>query len=102
MRGLKTQENNKFIRFFELIQRKAEEAGGIFFGFCGEGNEFFLEDMEGEELSGWLIPIEKSNIFEEEWKKSKSIDDLERWMDFYTWVLWENNNGSIKVIFKKF
>lgn len=83
-------------------QKKAEEAGGIFWGFCGEGNEFFLEDMEGEELSGWLIPIEKSNIFEEEWKKSKSIDDLERWMDYYTWVLWKNNDGNIKIEFRKY
>lgn len=102
MKGLKTQESSSFLRFFELVQRKAAETGEIFYGFCGEGNEFYLETMEGEELSGWLIPMAKSEIFEKEWRESKNIDDLEQWMDYYTWVLWKNHEGRIEIEFKQF
>lgn len=98
----KNTGKQRFSSFFELVQRKAAETGEIFYGFCGEGNEFYLETMEGEELSGWLIPMEKSEFFEKEWRQSKSLDDLEQWMDYYTWVLWKNHEGRIEIEFKQF
>ena len=45
MRGLKTQESEKFQRFHELVQRQAEKQNGVWFGFAGEGNEFETDQM---------------------------------------------------------
>ena len=56
MQGLKTQEGNKFIAFFKLIQEEARKRHSVFFLECGEGNEFETAHIEGEDLRGWLIP----------------------------------------------
>lgn len=64
MRELRTQENKKFEHFFQLVRNKAQKQHCIFFVDCGEGQEFVCEDMEGEDLSGWLIPDEDADRFQ--------------------------------------
>ena len=44
MLGLRTQETNKFILFFELVQEKAKEKESVFFLDSGDGNEFRNRD----------------------------------------------------------
>ncbi len=97
MLGLRTQETKKFINFMELIQKEAEKEDKVFFLEAGDGNGFETEEMEGEELTGWLIPSDKVEEFKSIWENDE-IDD--EWIDFFTFVDWEESNGEIKVSFR--
>ncbi|MCD7855630.1 MAG: hypothetical protein LUG66_08480 [Clostridiales bacterium] len=100
MKGLKTQESYKFMCFFEIVQNEAARNGKIFFLDCGEGREFINEKFEGEDLSGWLIPIEKEEVFSEMWKKGK---DLSKWADNIVFAVWNMDiNGEIKIVFENY
>ena len=94
MRGLRTQERNKFERFFAIVQDTAEKIGCVFFLDAGDGRDFENDSLEGEDLMGWLIPKERLSAFEKEWDKGDVSDD---WSDFYKWSIWENaNNPTIR------
>lgn len=97
MIGLRTQETDKFNRFFALIQEEAERKNSVFFADAGDGNDFETPTMEGEEMMGWLIPKEKADEFMPLWEKGK-VDDT--WSAYYTWALWEINNNSVKIRFE--
>lgn len=99
MQGLRTQEEEKFNRFWEIVQNTAKAQGKMFFLDCGEGREFFLEDMEGEDLRGWLIPLEDFAEFEIEWMKNNISD---KWIDNIFWAEWENTDGHITVQFNTY
>lgn len=96
MLGLRTQETNKFVTFFELVQKKASEKDCVFFLDSGDGNEFETDTMEGETLQGWLVPKTKAAEFERVWK-DKEEDDT--WADFFCWAEWNKKNGNIDVTF---
>lgn len=101
MLGLKTQENNKFNMFWKLIQDTAKKENKIFFADCGEGRVFETETMEGEDMSGWLIPADKSDDFKKIWDKSiASVWENNRFDTFYKNAIWKNNNGNIAVVFE--
>lgn len=99
MQGLRTQENEKFNKFWNLVQHTANKQGKIFFCDCGEGREFFREDMEGEDLRGWLIPLDKSNEFEPEWLKNNVSEE---WIDSLCWAEWKATDNMITVEFKTY
>ena len=94
MRGLRTQEGEKFERFFSLIEKEAEKKDTIFFLDTGEGRDFENDEMAGENLSGWLIPNGKVKEFETAYIERA---DLSEWIDHYAWVSWENKDGEIVV-----
>lgn len=96
MLGLRTQETNKFITFFELVQKKAAEKDCVFFLDSGEGNDFETETMEGENLQGWLVPLSKKDDFEEIWNRKEEDDE---WVEFFCWIEWFKRNGEIDVKF---
>lgn len=96
MLGLRTQETNKFIAFFELVQKKASEKDCVFFLDSGDGNEFETDTMEGETLQGWLVPKTKAAEFEKVWNDNKEDD---AWTDFFCWAEWNRKNGNIDVTF---
>ena len=94
MKGLRTQEENKFLRFFAIVQEAAEKKNCVFFLDSGDGREFETETIEGEDLMGWLIPKEKVPAFEKEWETNDVSDD---WSDFFCWAIWDNaNDPTIK------
>lgn len=100
MRGLKTQESEKFIKFHELIQTAACERGMVWFAFAGEGNDFETEEMEGEDVSGWLIPEKMADEFEKIWVVDHADSALEGWANFFVWVKWvKKDNGTIGIEF---
>ena len=99
MRELRTQENEKFGRFFEIVREEANRLGGIFFVDCGEGNEFFSDSMEGENLSGWLIPKEDADAFETEFTENNVSD---RWDDFMKFLRWKKKGDRVSVEFEDF
>lgn len=99
MRGLRTQENAKFNVFFGLVQKTAQKINSIFFMDCGEGRDFETPDMEGEDMSGWLIPKEQANVFEKEFLDNNVSDE---WSDFISFAIWEKAGDKVSVKFKQF
>lgn len=99
MRELRTQESKKFENFFELVRQEASKEHSIFFVDCGEGHEFFADDMEGEDLSGWLIPEASADTFQKAFDDNKvSIE----WDDFMRMLKWKKQGGRIAVAFENF
>jgi len=94
--GLRTKETDKFCRFFSIVQNKAEAENKVFFLDSGEGRELLTDELEGEDLSGWLIPKDKAAFFETLWKKN---DNLDEWIDFFTFAIWKVNNGKVEIEF---
>ncbi len=103
MKGLRLPENKEFEAFFEIVQKQAGEMGFVYFVDSGEGRELFLEGIEGEDLSGWLIPEADAEDFERIWKIwSKNVED-DRWIDFYKFAIWElSAEGDIIIDFKEY
>lgn len=98
MRGLRKKESTKFNRFFALIQAEAKKHNAMFFADAGDGNDFETPQMEGENMMGWLIPVEKVPAFEPLWRVS-TVDDS--WTDFYRWAVWEKDGDSVKITFEE-
>lgn len=97
MTGLKTQESSKFCAFFERVQTEALNRGCVFFLDCGEGRDFKTELLDGEDLSGWLIPKQIAKEFEQEWV-SDSISD--RWSDFIVFEIWSFQGDELAIDFR--
>ncbi len=99
MQGLKTQESDKFNRFWELVQAEAARQNKVFFADCGEGHILETPVIECEDMRGWLIPKEKAKEFEKEWQQDKVSDE---WTDFIFWAEWSKNDGNIKIRFETY
>ena len=101
MKGLRTQENDKFIRFFEMVQEQSAKQGCVFFLDCGEGCTFENDQIECENLSGWLIPTDKVDDFSKEFEKIDS--DLDEWSEYIAFVKWdiESQNKNINITIKQ-
>lgn len=100
MRGLRWPENERFERFFSVIQQAAQEKHAVFFVFAGEGHTFTTSNMEGEDLSGWLIPDEKATEFERQWQQNNSLAALQEWVDYFVWAVWSFESGTLLVQFE--
>lgn len=85
MRGLRTQESNKFVRYFEFVQSEAKALNCTFYLDAGDGRDIITDDYEGEDLMGWLIPNEITNLFEKEWNNWNVSYD---WSNYYCWAIW--------------
>lgn len=73
--------------------------GKYFFLDCGEENCFEDDNIECENLTGWLIDIDKSNEFEVIFKSFSNIDDV--WDDYLAFVAWhKNDDNNISVTFE--
>lgn len=94
MQGLRTQEGAKFERFFSLVEKEAGKKDAVFFLDSGEGRDFESDEMEGENLSGWLVPNSEAKKFETAYMERA---DLSEWIDSYAWASWENKDGEIVV-----
>jgi len=61
--GLRTSESIRFERYFSIVQASAQKMNCVFFLDAGDGQEFETELLEGEDLMGWLIPMERVSAF---------------------------------------
>lgn len=101
MRGLPEPEGDKFLRFFTLVQEAAKEQGAIFFLETGDGHDFENDEMEGENLFGWLIPEAEADRFEEIWRRNPhDLDALDEWYDVLGFAKWEVADGTMRIFFK--
>ncbi|EFW38952.1 hypothetical protein [Treponema phagedenis] len=102
MQGLKTQESNKFNKYWDLIQAEAKKKNSVFFAECGEGRDFETEEMEGEDFSGWLVPQNKVNEFQIIWDADTiEIWDHEEYNEYHRFINWKINNGIVSIDFHK-
>ncbi len=46
MKGLRTQEGEKFERFFALVQKRAQQEGKIFFLDSGDGRDIIIDEYD--------------------------------------------------------
>lgn len=106
MRGLKRPEDEKFNKYFEMLQKEAEKQGKVFFVLIAEGRDLITEEFEGEDLTGWLVPIGMADEFEKEWINSESscaaLKQLKRWADYFCWAEWKYDNNKLEIIFEFF
>ena len=99
MQGLRTQEGEKFERFFALVQAAAKKRQCVFFLNCGEGRELTTETMEGEDLFGWLIPESLANAFEKRFLDNSPSEDRD---DFLCFAIWERSAMGIEISFQRY
>lgn len=95
MRGLRTEENEKFKRFFKLVQDEASKRNRIFFLDCGQGTVYEDDFIECEDLFGWLLPRSIAESFE-----MLFISDSEKqheFDDFYAYIGYSINSGQIEI-----
>lgn len=98
MKGLRTQENEKFQRFFALIQAEADKCGAMFYADAGDGHNLTTSKLECEDMMGWLIPHAKVAQFEPLWNASQ-IDD--EWSDYFVWAVWYLDGETIRIRFEE-
>lgn len=98
MLGLRTQENFKFLRFWNIVQAEARKVNKTFFLDCGEGNEFENESIECENLSGWLIPDERLQEFQSLFLANQPI--TEKWEEYLVFVIWKFQNNRVIIDFE--
>jgi len=93
-------DKKKFDKYFALVQEAATKQGKIFFMDTGEGREHATDDMDMEDLSGWLVPVELEEEFAQEW--GNNIRD--EWdAPFYRFAIWSiDDSGKVQVEFKNF
>ena len=101
MQGLRTDECEKFEKYFAIIQEDAKRLGGVFFMESEEGKNLYLEDIEVCDAGGWLVPFDEVEKFEPLYLagKDRILWDEDRWYNMYIFVdyiLDENNNVSVK------
>ncbi len=97
MLGLRGQETSKFLKFWKMIQDLANKSDKTFFLDCGEGNEFEDDNIECENLSGWLVPNSQVKEFDKLFQADK-ID--KKWEDCVAFVKWEFVGSEIKITFE--
>jgi len=98
MEGLKTQETDKFMRFFALIQEEAKKKDSVFFADAGDGNDFETPELECENMMGWLIPSDKVEKFKRVWETNE-VDDS--WTDFFVWAVWSVRGKTVSIRFEE-
>lgn len=98
MRGLRTQEKESFKRFFEKVQEAARKQNKVFFMSSGECEDISFEDMEIDSLFGWLIPSERADEFDLEFREFRETD---KWTEFLLWCIPDISNG-LSIEFRDF
>ena len=100
IRFAETANDKLFMRFFALVQDAAHTLGCVFFLWCGEGHEFESGEMDGEDLSGWLIPEKDADEFE----KLFLADDSAIWDspdDTQVFARWVSDGENISICFER-
>lgn len=95
--GLRTQENAKFLAFFECIQKEAESLGKVFFLDFGQCDGTMFRGIEIDRLFGWLVPKEKADAFN---RLFLNDNIAEEWDAFGTWVIPEKDGAKLSIKFQ--
>lgn len=93
-------KSNKFDAFIELVQKEVRKKNSRFFISSGEWHDLITETVEGEDLFGWLIPLDRTTEFISE--KSGNHFCEEKWERFEIFAIWKLENGIVSVHFQEF
>lgn len=85
-----TEADRPKLNFLSIVQRAAAEQGKLFYFWSHEGNDIFTDELDGGDMSGWLVPPERAEEFEAAWKVSDQLipDDL---YDGFTIARWSGS-----------
>ena len=100
MLGLRTQEGERFERFFAIVQEEAAKQSRVFFLDSGDGRELETEELSGEDLTGWLVPLGEAKAFQEEWQGGGEVD--EKWSEYIVFATWKWADGKIAIFFDSY
>ncbi|WP_102337697.1 hypothetical protein [Collinsella provencensis] len=59
--------DDRFLCYFSIVQEAASELGRVFFLYSGEGHDLITEEIDCENLSGWLVKQDDIEEFESLW-----------------------------------
>lgn len=95
------RENN----FINLINIEAQKRGATFFVNCGEGREIITDKLDGEDISGWLIPNDKKQDFEAELARVAQGSVLaavidEKWDEWFCTAVWKSDHDKVTIDFE--
>ena len=98
MLGLRMQEEKDFENFFTIVQNTAKKQENVF--FCDDclGDEFTLGNLEGDCMTGWLIPLDEAERFEKVYLANKINSKI--WDNKYVLARWHINNGIVSITFE--
>ncbi len=102
MLGLRTQEGERFERFFELVQKEAKKQDGVFFMDAGDGRDFETATMEGEDLTGFLIPSSQADAFNSYFQEDPEFPhNVSEWESFFRFAVWKQDGEKITIEFRE-
>ena len=91
--------NIVFLKFWKIVQEEASKRNSVFFLDSGEGNEIETTNINAEDLSGWLVPKDRSSEFDILFKAFDNKTISEKFDDFYMIASWHKKQDSISVSF---
>ena len=97
MLGLRTKDNDRFIKYFNLVQSEAQKLNCCFFIDFGQCDDIQFKDMEVDRLFGWLIPRKHIDAFNKEYIQSKVN---EKWDKYCSWVIPEIIDDKLYINFE--
>jgi len=89
--------DQKSDNYTALLLEAAKALDCVFFDDCGEGHGLETDTVFYEDVSGWLIPIERRNEFESTPDKRNGM-----WDDFFVFAEWRKDGDDIKIDFNKY
>lgn len=101
--GLKPDDptiDERFLAYFSIVQEAAADLGCAFFLFCGEDHDLITDEIDCQDLTGWLVPSDKVADFEPIWKADNWKDLTAEQVDFMVTAIWSGVPGEISVVFE--
>ena len=95
MQGLRTREDERFVEFFNLVQKEARKKNCVFFLDFGECKDIEFKNMIIDDLFGWLIPQGKADNFETLFNNEKISREWDR---YCCWVLPNIEDGKLSIM----
>ncbi|MCD7950530.1 MAG: hypothetical protein LUG12_09765 [Erysipelotrichaceae bacterium] len=97
--GLRTHESEGFNNFFKIVQEAAKQRNCVFFLCNAENNYKVINNIECQDLFGWLIPENVASLFINDYMFFNESDD---WVDYMLFAEWTEENDSIIIKFVKY
>lgn len=88
------------MRYFSIVQETAAAQGCVFFLDCGEDHDLITDEIDCQDLSGWLIEEEAADEFERLWLARDWDMMTSDQMDAMVTAIWSGEPGNISVRFE--
>lgn len=99
IRFAETTEDERFMRFFSIVQNAASQLNAVFFMDCGDGHDLITDEIDCEDLVGWLVPLDAADDFEPLWAARDWDAMSDEQVDLMVTAEWSGESGDISVRF---